>query len=353
MCTSFMIKSKNKAWVAGRSMEFGNDLHSIPFFVPAGIAKTSPAPDRVEGLTWKTKYAYIGFGFDVSITLPMIGKITFEVSNDGMNEMGLTSGGLWLPGSTYELSVADPAKALNVGLVVDWILGNFATCAEVEAAITDRSQVEVWSTAYQESALDPIHFPVYDATGKAIVIEFTNNTVNVYPNPLLAATNAPEFPWHLTNVGNYAGLTPMDDTPFEIDGATFKPAGHGSGLRGIPGDFTPPSRLMRVLFLKDGAYVPEDAQGARNLTWHILNDVDIAKGVIRYKTKDLIGLEKEAIDYTQWALVKDLTNLLFGFRYYDELDPLWIDLHALVKNGAKAGRLKLPPREPVMVQQIA
>ena len=67
----------------------------------------------------------------------------------------------------------------------------------------------------------------------------------------------------------------------------FLQTGHGSGLRGIPGDFSPPSRLIRTLsFMNSANRKAKGGHAARNLPLHILNDVDIPKGVVRYKNAD-------------------------------------------------------------------
>ena len=95
-------------------------------------------------------------------------------------------------------------------------------------------------------------------------------------------TNAPVFPWHLDNVRNYIGLTPWEVGEATVNGTAFPQTGHGTGLRGIPGDFTPPSRLIGTLFLNEFGSMTQamDAHAARNLALHILNDVDIPKGVV-------------------------------------------------------------------------
>jgi choloylglycine hydrolase len=183
----------------------------------------------------------------------------------------------------------------------------------------------------------PVHFPVHDSTGRSIVIEFTDGEAIVYDNPLACLTNAPVFPWHLQNIRTYVGLTPWDTESIEVDGVEFPATGHGTGLRGLPGDFTPPSRLIRSVFLKQFAEQAADAASGRNLALHLLNDTDIAKGVIR--TKKLLGTQT---DYTQWAAVKDLTNLVYYYRTYDDLMLRRVDLRRIDFDAVAAGELAVP-----------
>jgi choloylglycine hydrolase len=329
-----LLSANDGSFVCGRSMEFGQDLYSLPVVVKPGHTFVSPAPIApFIGMKWTVKYGYVGMnGFGVDLVA------------EGMNQMGLSAGALWLPGSVYQ-SVTSNAQALDIIMLTEWLLGSFATCAEVAAAVADPSVVQVWASSGQEAKLDPLHIAVHDAQGNSLVIEYTGGQPKVYQNPIAVLTNAPTFDWHLSNIGCYTSLTSMDASSVTLDGQSYPQSGHGSGLRGIPGDYTPPSRLMKIAFLKQSATPPAAAKDAHNLAWHLLNSVDIAKGVASY-----IDNGKTVCDYTQWAVVKDLTNLLFSFRYYGELDPLTIDLKTIDFGTVQTGRIPLPARTPAMLK---
>jgi choloylglycine hydrolase len=60
-------------------------------------------------------------------------------------------------------------------------------------------------------------------------------------------TNSPNYDWHLLNLRNYSNLTPWGaPATRNIDGVSLAPFGSGSGMLGLPGDFTPPSRFIRA-----------------------------------------------------------------------------------------------------------
>jgi choloylglycine hydrolase len=328
MCTDFLLAvAKKRGFVNGRSMEFGMELNSRPYVRRRGEVMRSRTSDKKlkrSGLQWTVKYGYVGMNaLDLSLVV------------DGLNERGLSVGTLWLPGSEYQ-KVTDSSRALSVLLVNDWLLGTCATVAEVKAALPT---VEVWAYKPMEDKLAPVHFSVHDASGHSIVVEYTDGKLLIYDNTIATTTNAPVFPWHLENVRNYVGLTPWDVNELTINGTKFTPTGHGSGLRGIPGDFTPPSRLIRTLFLKNSANQARHARAARNLALHILNDIDIPKGAVR--DKGARGGTSD--DYTQWVVVKDLTHLIYDYRRYEDLDLRRIDLNKIDFGTIKSGPISEPP----------
>jgi choloylglycine hydrolase len=328
MCTDFLLAvARKRGFVNGRSMEFGLELNSRPFVRRRGEVMRSRTPDKTlerNGLQWTVKYGYVGMN-----------ALNLSLVVDGLNERGLSVGTLWLPGSEFQ-PARDPSRALSVLLVNDWLLGTCASVAEVKAALPT---VDVWAYTPMEEKFSPIHFTVHDTSGKSIVIEYTDGELHIYDNKIAVATNAPVFPWHVENVRNFVGLTPYDVNEATVNGEEFMATGNGTGLRGLPGDFTPPSRLIRTLFLINSALQAKDARAARNLALHILNDTDLPKGIVRYE-----GVSGETSDdRTQWVVVKDLKNLLFDYRRYEDLDLRRIDLKKIDFGTIKSGPISEPP----------
>jgi choloylglycine hydrolase len=331
MCTDFLIVAADKTAVNGRSMEFGTNLESKLLVHAPGEKFRSPSPKGLDGLSWTAKYGYVG-----------LNAMNFPSLVDGMNTQGLSTGSLWLPGSSYP-PVTNPSVALALEDFVGWVLGSFSTVAEVQSALS-QGQAQVWEGKWLATLL-PLHFPIHDAQGNSLVVEFINGQLQLHPNPVAVLTNNPPFPVQLTNLGNYAGLTPWDARPVEIGGQQFGPAGHGSGMMGLPGDSTPPSRFVRATYLKQYAQSPENAAAACNLAFHILNDVDIPLGTSR-ATNPKTG--KEQADYTQWAVVKDLTNKVLYLRFYDNMCVYSVNLSTL--NFAQAAGKQYPvPSSPTAI----
>ena len=92
-------------------------------------------------------------------------------------------------------------------------------------------------------------------------------------------TNSPGYDWHLLNLRNYANLSPQAARPREIDGVSLALSARGSGMLGLPGDFTPPSRFERAVAFVNTMIPAKDAADAVNAASVMLNNFDIPKGL--------------------------------------------------------------------------
>lgn len=172
----------------------------------------------------------------------------------------------------------------------------------------------------------PLHIIITDATGKSIVVEWVNGKEYIYNNNVLGIlTNDPIFPWQVTNLKNYANLSPYSPTPIEIDGFTYSGTGQGAGMVGLPGDISPPSRFVKMAFLTKTAVQPATGKDAVILADHIIGTVFIPFGLVRStKAAEFSGYEK-----TQWTVLKDLTHHVLYFKTYGQLMLQSIDLNKI------------------------
>ncbi len=308
-CTDFIVKTADGKIINGRSMEFGMAIPTQLKIYSRGDQRDSRSPDGNSGVSWTSKYGFLA-------------AVSFEdCVIDGMNEAGLSFGYLWLPGTKYQtVSPADAGQALDFVDVGAWILGKFSTVQEAKEALQD---VLVWGHSISSFAgvgIPPVHIALHDAKGKNLVVEFVRGEMKIYDNPNGVLTNYPNFDWQLINLQNYLGLNAVNVSPVQINGTILGQTGQGSGLAGIPGDWTPPSRFVKMTTLLRFAKAAENVQEGVNLAEHLLNTVDIPMGEIREKKNSTAG------DYTQWAVVKDLSNGIFYFRSYKDLALKSIDL---------------------------
>lgn len=282
-------------------MDLNIDLKSQILLFPRNTEITSRAPEGQKGMTWHNKYAFIG--------LNGMGQ---TVVSDGLNEQGLYFGSLYLPGfTTYqEVTPENYSKAvapIDVGM---YLLSNAASVDEAKDLI---QKVFVWAeTTPQVNIIFPLHFSVQDRSGKAAVFEYVEGKLNIHDNPLGILTNSPTFDWHLINLRNFVNLTPNDALGKNLAGLDVKQLGEGSGMLGLPGDFTPPSRFIRGVALAQSALPAQDEKAGVLSMVHIINNFDLVLGVER-------GFEDKKMDcdFTQWTTIVDLTNLNYFVRMHD------------------------------------
>jgi len=186
-------------------------------------------------------------------------------------------------------------------------------------------------------AVLPGHFILHDASGDCAVIEYEQGLVHIYDNPLGIMTNAPNFPWMLTNLRNYVGMSNDQLSPAVFGGKTYPATGHGAGMFGLPGDLTPPSRFVRMAVMLKFADLQENAEGLLNLAQHIVSALHIVRGMA--VDRDANG-KITASESTQWSSFRDLTNRVYYYRTYDNFNLRRIDLKKL---DFGANRIKTIP----------
>ncbi|MFD0985816.1 linear amide C-N hydrolase [Methyloligella solikamskensis] len=302
-CTSFLIKTKDGDPIYGRTMEFGFALKSNLAVVPRGITYEAASLPGKKGWSWTGKYAATGMNWLGTPDLV-----------DGINEKGLAGGMLYFPDYVgyVDPQKADLQKAMGPWQFLTWALTNYATVDEVKKGLAD-IQLANFAPPFDLGGLKsiPLHFTLHDASGNSIVVEPINGELKVYDNPLGVLTNAPTFDWHLTNLRNYVKLSPYPAEPLKINGETFASFGMGSGMLGIPGDSTPPSRFIRVLAYSISAAVQPDTEKAVNTAEHILNNFDLMEGYSRPGTA-------APDDITQWSVIADTRNKIYYFKTYED-----------------------------------
>jgi len=323
-CTDFVVKGADGSLINGRSLEFAIDLQSKIQVFPRKMEMKSAGPGGDAGLQWISQYGYLG-----------VTALGINVTMDGMNEKGLSLGALWMPTTQYQAASAqDDAKPLDFVDFGGWILGNFSTVAEVREALKG---VRVWGHPVPPlPGIPPLHFAIHDAMGNHLVIEWIKGEMKVYDNPNTVLTNYPPLDWMLINLQNYINLNALNAPAIKFQGTVLGQAGQGSGLMGIPGDWTPPSRFVRITTFLRFAKQAQNALGAVNLAEHLLNTVDIPIGLIRERAKN--GPNE---DYTQWVVIKDQTNKIFYFRSYKDLCLKSIDMKRVNFNPGAKGSISL------------
>lgn len=119
-----------------------------------------------------------------------------------------------------------------------------------------------------------------DRTGESIVVESDRDGLHIYRNTVGVMTNSPGYPWHRTNLLNYPQLRPLDYGELAWGGERLEPCFSGSGAAGLPGDWSSPSRFVRLAFLREHAVKGGDEAEGVSLLFRLLHSAAFPLGAV-------------------------------------------------------------------------
>lgn len=284
-------------------MEWGTfDLNSRVAIVPRGYAFKGLTPDGDNGKMWTGTYGFVG--------LDMLKK---DLLSDGMNEKGLSVGLFYHPG-TAEYAAYERDKAKNTITAVDvasYILSQYATVDEVKKGLETVRIVPV----VEEALGIPVeaHWIVTEPSGKSVVIECLKGKTRFFDNPLGVITNSPTYDWHMTNLRTYVNLSPAAAPPKTVEDLDSTPLGGGSGMIGLPGDFTPPSRFVRAVAWSQTARPTKNSEETVYELFRILDNFNLPLGSAEGSDSDGVNL-KGMRSATLWTTAWDQHEKILYFH---------------------------------------
>jgi choloylglycine hydrolase len=321
-CSSFVLRNADKSFVYARTFEFGFSLEEQVALIPRNFNFKGVGPDGVEGtgLNWTGKYAILGtriFGLPIVI--------------DGINEKGLTGGMLYAPTTAVfqNPTGAEAKNSIASYQLINYILSNFATTDEVKQGLpkifVSGPDLKVFK------GVPRVHVTLHDLEGKSIVVEYLKGNLVITDNPVGAMTNDPPIAWHLNNVNSYVNLSPFNAPNRVFAGEKFGPQSLGSGLHGLPGDFSSPSRFIRAFFFSQ--YAQEYAKQVPKVeaAWNMIYMFDIPPGSVMADTKEQAEVKLKAgkdpeYDYTTNTVVADAQQLTYYSRPYGSLNIAKVEM---------------------------
>lgn len=296
-CTGISLSAKDGGRVVARTVEWAATPMQCGYVVaPRGHKHRSYTPTGDNGLEYHSKYGYVGVYTEYE---------PFVV--EGINETGLAAGLFFFPnyGEYASYDSKENAKTLCDMQFVSWVLSQFSTIDQVKEGLSKINLVTL------DHKIGAVHWRIAEPDGRMVVLEVVGGVPHFYENTLGVLTNAPGFQWHMTNLNNYVNIQPGSAPDNEIkQGVNLKALGHGSGMLGLPGDFTSPSRFVRAAFYQTTAPVLPTAFETVVQAFHILNNFDIPVGVESAKGKIPEGLPSA----TQVTTSTDQTNRKFYYR---------------------------------------
>ena len=233
-CTGIRIKPKDGSVISARTLEFAADLHSNVIVVPRAKDYVGTAPGEQARPPLEDR------------TTPRSGPTasTAPAIVDGLNEKGLAIGIFYFPGYAkyQEVSDADVRQGhrpLGASRVPAGHLRQRGGGRRGRPRRPRRRRGSRRTWALRRRATT-------SSTTPAVIASCWNTSaanLKIHENPLGVITNSPTFDWHVTNLRNYVNLTVTNVPPVDLAGIKLAGLGQGSGMLGLPGDFTPPSRF--------------------------------------------------------------------------------------------------------------
>ena len=296
-CTGISLVSGNGSQVVARTVEWAATPMQCGYVVaPRGHKHQSYTPSGENGLQYKSIYGYVGIYTEYE---PFI--------VEGVNEAGLAAGLFFFPdyGEYAPYNPVNNDKTICDMQFVSWVLSQFSTIDQLKDAMDEVDLVTL------DNKIGAVHWRIAQPDGRMVVLEVVGGVPHFYENTLGVLTNAPGFQWHMTNLNNYVNLVPGSAPDNTISkGITLKGLGHGSGMLGLPGDFTSPSRFVRATFFKTTAPVWETGFETVVQAFHILNNFDIPIGSQHVRADIPKGLPSA----TQFTSATDQTAMKFYYR---------------------------------------
>lgn len=313
-CLAWAAEEGGPLW--GRNF----DLNVLPpdtqvTFLPPG---TAYAPCGAGTTVMESRWGVVGVGTLAVPGAPML--------YEGVNQMGLMGGQLNYRGfACYPDAPQDGTSAVPPGGVVYHLLARCASVAEA-AEVLER---DVTITAVPLLGTVPtVHWAFTDETGESMVVEPEADGLRIYRNALGVLTNSPGYPWQRMNLLNYAGVRDLDRDILDW-GEGLMPCFSGTGGQGLPGDWSSPSRFVRLAFLRRYARPGRTEEEGVARLFRLLQCAAFPFGAVRLE-------EEPPWEYTLYSAAACARSRRFYWTTYENQQVRYVDLPCLVERGVPA-----------------
>lgn len=247
--------------------------------------------------------------FQKIITNNIIGiGIDGNVFTDGLNKSGLCVMAFYfLCSYSYNPNIVQGKVNLGSYELVSYLLNN---AVSVDNAINLFNNINITQQPFGPPFNDilPLHWFISDKSGRTIIVEAINGVLNHYDNSQYkVCTNNPTYPEQVSSLQSL-----LQSNQFSYCNPNNSNCGLGKGLVGMPGDFSSGSRFQRAYLLSQGMIIPGYNTSILKTIFHFFNNFDIVYGTSRSDCS-----QTPQIDFTQYTVVYDLSNLTAYYKTYD------------------------------------
>ena len=268
-CSSFSWETRDGRHLLGRTYDqFGDLAANRVISVPRGIP-CEPGL-HAQGGSLPGKYGYTGMavlGFGEPVVV------------DGVNQAGLMGALLHYPEYAVYRDAPEPGRrAVHPGRLLAWLLSQYASVDEAAEAMSALTLVD---EPIQGKPL-PAHYILTGGQGETVIIEPDGDGLKLHRRTIGVLTNSPDYLWQRTNLRTYVGVTNLPKGARHIAGHEIREFGErlGGGF-GLPGDYSSPSRFVRLAFMKEFAVRGEDELDGVSRMFRAFAPVDIPEGLAK------------------------------------------------------------------------
>lgn len=309
-CTGITLQSMGGDIVTARTVDWSKSKYESQYvIVPRNFELQAYASAADKGMKVNTTYGFVG----LTAGAP-------EIIVDGINEKHLCAELFFFPAYGKYPEYIPSQSSITVGdlQLVSVVLG---TCANLDDVIRFINSSRI---SYSVPGGETAHWRFTQADGKQIILEIIDGNARFYDSIGVLA-NSPSYDWHLTNLNNYINLQPGVAPTHKLDGIQLQSISNGTGLLGLPGDFTSPSRFVRAAILQGAARPQSSAYLTVMQSFQILNNLDVPQGTTEAPEAPITDM----LSATQWTCSTDVSNLVIYYHTQSDRSIRAIDLKTI------------------------
>ncbi len=318
MCTAITFHSGDHYF--GRNLDLEYSYHETVTVTPRNYPfhfRKMPTLER--------HFAMIGMAFV---------QEGYPLYYEAVNEHGLGMAGLNFPGNAVYRPEAEGMDNITPFEFIPWIVGQCATVGQAREKLERLNLLD--SPFSAQLPLSPLHWMISDKE-ESIVVESVREGLKVYDAPTGVMTNNPPYDF----MGNY--LTTFRDLSPDLSENRLAPAVElpvycqGFGARGLPGDWSSPSRFVRAVFVKQNAFPGEDEGRRVGQFFHLLSAVEMPRGCVR--------LHPGVSDMTVYTCCVNQDTGVYYYTTYHNRRISAVDLHREDLEGSQVKSFDLFTRQ--------
>lgn len=328
-CSALRWTTADGLHLWGRNFDFNRMAGQTRItYVPRGTAYhiCLEGDDIPEKGSHHARYAALGTGFLLAPSAPLL--------YEGINEKGLMGGQLYYRGfARFGRQARAGTQPLQPPFAVYHLL---AQCADVQQV---RDQLCTKNSLISRPLLGsvpPLHWMFTDRSGESIVIEPDEDGLHIHQDTVGVMTNSPGYPWHRLNLLNYAGIRDRDYDTLELEGDRLEQCFSGSGAQGLPGDWSSPSRFIRLAFLRQYAVKGKNEEQGIAYLMRLMQSAAFPLGMVRVTQPGEPSPHDTGVvpyDYTLYTCGMCAESLRFYWMTYENQRILCASLRDLLKTS--------------------